>query len=55
MLTALQCLAKADEMDALALACTVPGGRVSYTETAVHWRKAAILAREQEAWAGRQG
>jgi hypothetical protein len=50
MLTALECMAKAEELDALAGACPEGAVRHSYYQTADGWRRAAILARQQEVW-----
>ena len=50
MLSAAQCLAKADEMDELAAECIDAEGSVAFRAIAVHWRQAAKRAREQEAW-----
>ncbi len=51
MKTVAECLAKADENDALAR--VAPDGimRDSYLSTADGWRRTALLARQQEAWA----
>ena len=50
MKTAVECLAKAEEHEALARAC--PDGiiRDAYLSTADGWRRTALLARHQEAW-----
>jgi hypothetical protein len=51
MKTAVECLAKADELDALARDCSNPNSRVDYGRTADGWRRTALLARQQEVWA----
>ena len=51
MMTAVQCLAKADEMDQRAAASADAEARGGYKAIALHWRQAATLARHQEAWA----
>ena len=50
MMTSVECLAKAAELDATALRCRNQGDRDGYTRTANGWRRNAIMAREQEAW-----
>lgn len=50
MLTSLQCLARADKLDARARQCAKPSDRDAYIETADGWRRNAVLARQQEAW-----
>lgn len=51
MLTSVQCLVKADELDAIALQCGCKADRDSYSETADGWRRNAVMARHQETWA----
>ena len=51
MPTSLQCVAKADEMDVLALGCPHPGDQAAFVEMAAEWRRTAIVARRQERWA----
>jgi len=48
MLTSVECLAKADELDVLAMRCFTEQARDAYTETARGWRATAVLARQQE-------
>jgi hypothetical protein len=50
MKTAAECLAKADENDALARDCPDGFTRDAYRNTADGWRRTALLARQQEAW-----
>jgi hypothetical protein len=50
MLSAAQCLAKADEMEARARAITDKYVRNSYLETAKQWREVAAMAEWQETW-----
>ena len=49
MMSSLQCLAKADELDVIALQCISASDRAGYTQTADGWRRNAALARRQEA------
>jgi len=51
MLTAAQCLAKADEMEARARASTDEYARKSYLDTAQQWRHVAVMAGRAETWA----
>jgi len=51
MKTAAECLARAAELDALSALPETHLGREEYANLALHWRKAALLARQQEAWA----
>jgi hypothetical protein len=51
MKTAADCLAKADEIDALARDCQDGFARDAYLSAADGWRRTALLARHQEAWA----
>lgn len=51
MMTAAECLVKADENDALARDCPDGFAREAYLNTADGWRRTALLARQQEAWA----
>jgi hypothetical protein len=50
MLTSLQCLAKADQLDSLALSCPGQSDRDAYADTADCWRRTAIMARQQDEW-----
>lgn len=50
MITSAECLAKADECDALGYYCTTQLGREEYARLGMHWRATAQLARQQEAW-----
>lgn len=50
MKTVAECLAKASELDELALHHVDPVLRAACVGTANGWRSAAIMAREQEAW-----
>lgn len=50
MRTATECLAKATENEALALEAPDGPMRDAYLSSALGWRRAAQLAREQEAW-----
>jgi hypothetical protein len=51
MKTAAECLAKATELDAMARDCPDGIARDGYFSAADGWRKTALLARHQEAWA----
>jgi hypothetical protein len=51
MMTSVQCLAKADEVDRLGYACLTQGGRVQFAELGKGWRSNAIIAPQHEAWA----
>lgn len=48
MLNALECLAKATQMDGLGLAH--PQSREAFATMAHQWRRNAIIARQQDAW-----
>jgi len=48
MMTSIECLAKADALDAMANSCPEGNSRDSFFRTAEGWRRAAILARQQE-------
>jgi hypothetical protein len=50
MKTAAECLAKADELDALARNCPDGAARKGYLSAAEGWRRTALLARHQDAW-----
>jgi hypothetical protein len=50
MLNAVECLAKAANLDALALDCVLPEQSADLTQMADCWRRNAIIARQQEAW-----
>jgi diphthamide biosynthesis methyltransferase len=50
MLTATQCLAKANQLEAYALQCGDPMTSDAYAELAIRWRSNAIIARQQDAW-----
>jgi hypothetical protein len=50
MLSSVECLARAAELDAIARVCIRKSERDSYIETAEGWRRTAIIARRQEAW-----
>jgi hypothetical protein len=51
MMTAAQCLEKADEMDVRAHASSDEWTRNSYIETAKQWRQVSSMARQQDTWA----
>jgi hypothetical protein len=51
MKTAAECLARADENDAWARDCPDGFERYAFLNTADGWRRTALLARQQEAWA----
>ena len=51
MMTSVECLAKAAEVDATALLCRNQGDLDGYARSAIGWRRCAAMAREQEAWA----
>ena len=51
MMTSVACLAKAAELDATALLCSNQGDLDGYTRSAIGWRRCAVMALEQEAWA----
>lgn len=50
MLTSLQCMAKADQLDSLALSCASQADRDACADTADGWRRTAIMARQQDEW-----
>ena len=50
MRTSLQCLAKADQLDGLALLCPGQSDRDAFADTADCWRRTAIMARQQDEW-----
>jgi hypothetical protein len=50
MLTSLECLTKADEMEARGLACSLQSRRDGYANVARGWRRTAVLAHAQEQW-----
>ena len=50
MMSSLECLAQADRLDEQARQCGSEKERAALTETAIGWRRIAILARQQEAW-----
>lgn len=51
MKTAVECLAEAERLDALARGCPDGPTRDGYLGAADGWRKTLLLARQQEAWA----
>jgi hypothetical protein len=51
MMTSLQCLAKADELDVIGFECDTAHGRETYAILAIGWRRNAVMARHQEAHA----
>lgn len=48
MLTSIECLVKADEMDAYGLTCTAKSQRDNYASVARGWRRTAALAAAHE-------
>jgi hypothetical protein len=50
MLSSAQCLAKADQLDSLALSCPGQPERDAFADTAAGWRRTAIMARQQDEW-----
>jgi hypothetical protein len=52
MKTALECLSEAERLAALARDCPDGIAREGYLTAADGWRRTALLARQQEAWAG---
>ena len=48
MMSSIECLAKADALDAMANGCPAGENRDSFFRTADGWRRAAMLARQQE-------
>jgi hypothetical protein len=50
MMTSIQCLAKADELDRLGYDCPTLAGREAFAVMGVHWRRTAAHARQHEAW-----
>jgi hypothetical protein len=55
MMNAAECLAKADELDALAGQCCNENDRAGFVRTARGWRASAIVARQQDEWAAING
>jgi hypothetical protein len=51
MMTSVQCLAKADEVDRLGYECPTQDGRTQFAELGKGWRRNAIIALQHEAWA----
>ena len=51
MMTSMECLAKADQFDAMGYHCDTQLGREGYARLGIRWRETAALARQQEAWA----
>ena len=51
MMTSIECLARAAELDATALLCRNQGDLDGYARSAIGWRRCAVMAHEQEAWA----
>jgi hypothetical protein len=49
MMTAAECLAKADELDGIARQC-VEADRDVFIERADEWRRNASVAQQQESW-----
>jgi hypothetical protein len=50
MMTSIECLAKAAELDAAARLCPRDSDRMGYTQTADGWRRTAVMAQRQEVW-----
>lgn len=50
-MTSVECLAKAAELEALAVRYPDDGDRADYIRTANGWRRKAMMAREREVWA----
>jgi len=48
MRTAIECLAKASEMEARAAECTLPATRMQFLDAAIRWRDLARRALLQE-------
>jgi hypothetical protein len=48
-MTSIECLAKADELDAIALQCANASDRAGYSRTADGWRRNAAMALGREA------
>ena len=44
MRTAMECLAKASELEDCAARCAAPAARIQYLEAAIHWRDLARRA-----------
>jgi hypothetical protein len=53
MLSSSECLAKAAEMDDLALISSNPANSEAFTIMAKCWRRNAVIARQQDAWTER--
>jgi hypothetical protein len=51
MMSSVACLAKADQMDVLSRQSDIEGGREAYASLARSWRRNAVMAQEQEAYA----
>jgi hypothetical protein len=49
MMTSVECLAKADELDAVGYECRDDAARKTFATLAMAWRRTAIMARHQEA------
>ena len=49
MMSVSQCLAKANQMEALALGSATEESRKAYADLALGWRRSAALARQQDA------
>jgi len=47
MMTSLECLAKADQLDSIARGCGHQSDREASTEVALGWRRNAVVARQQ--------
>jgi hypothetical protein len=50
MMTSLQCLAKAAEVDRLGYDCPTLAVREAFAAMGGQWRRTAALARQHEAW-----
>jgi len=51
MMTYSECLAKADEVDRLGYECPTQDGREAFALLGRGWRRSAMFARQQQAWA----
>lgn len=51
MMTVSECLAKADEVDRLGYECPTQDGREAFALLGQGWRRSALFARQQDAWA----
>jgi hypothetical protein len=51
MMSSIECLAKAEQMDTLSRQSDTEGGREAYASLALSWRVNATMAREQEGFA----